>query len=86
MRVPTNVGTLEMPRAGRARRGTSSRATCRPPERYPQVALLVVELASGTRRLHVAARIALEGSTVVPFHTSAGASVTMRVASAASGR
>ena len=51
-----------------------------PAERYPQVALLVVELASGARRMHVAARIALEGSTVVPFHTSPGASVTMRVA------
>ena len=29
--------------------------------------------------MHVAARIMLEGSTVVPFHTSPGASVTMRV-------
>jgi hypothetical protein len=30
--------------------------------------------------MHVAARVILEGSTVVPFHTSAGAVVTMRVA------
>jgi hypothetical protein len=78
-RVQANVGTLEMPRAA----GPPGHFIARylpPPERYPQVALLVVELASGPRRLHVAARITLEGSTVVPFHTSPGATVTMRVA------
>src|SRR4029077_10884370 len=52
-----------------------------PSDRFPQVALLVVEVASDAgHRLHVSARIPLEGSTVVPFHTNAGASVTMRVA------
>jgi hypothetical protein len=78
-RVLTNVGTLEMPRAA----GPPGHFVARylpPPERYPHVALLVVELASGARRLHVAARITLEGSTNVPFHTSQGASVTMRIA------
>jgi len=79
VRALANVGALEMPHAV----GPSGRFIARytpPAERYPQVALLVVELASGPRRMHVAARVLLEGSTVVPFHTSAGASVTMRVA------
>jgi hypothetical protein len=79
VRALANVGTLEMPRAA----GPPGRFIARylpPAERYPQIALLVVELASGVRRLHVTARITLEGSTIVPFHTSAGASVTMRVA------
>ena len=78
VRALTNVGTLELPHAA----GSPGHFSVRylpPPERYPQVALLVVELASGARRMHVAARIALEGSTVVPFHTSPGAAVTMRV-------
>ena len=79
MRALANVGTLEMPRAAGAP-GHFIARYLPPPERFPQVALLVVELASGPRRMHVAARIALEGSTVVPFHTSPGASVTMRVA------
>src|SRR5204863_8357354 len=79
VRALANVGTLEMPRPA----GQPGRFAARylpPAERYPQVALLAVELASGPRRMHVAARIVLEGSTVVPFHTSPGASVTMRVA------
>ncbi len=79
VRALANVGTLEMPRPA----GPPGHFIARylpPAERYPQVALLVVELASGARRMHVVARIGLEGSTVVPFHTSPGASVTMRVA------
>jgi hypothetical protein len=78
VRALANVGTLEMPRAAGAPGHFVARYHL-PPERYPQVALLVVEVASGARRMHVAARVILEGSTVVPFHTSAGASVTMRV-------
>jgi len=79
VRALANVGTLELPHPA----GSPGRFSARyllPPERYPQVALLVVELASSARRLHVAARVLLEGSTVVPFHTSPGAAVTMRVA------
>jgi hypothetical protein len=78
VRALANVGTLETPRAS----GSPGQFVARylpPAERYPQVALLVVELASGARRMHVAARLVLEGATVVPFHTSPGASVTMRV-------
>ena len=78
VRALASVGTLELPRAAGAPGHFSARYTP-PSERYPQVALLTVELASGARRMHVAARITLEGSTVVPFHTSAGASVTMRI-------
>jgi hypothetical protein len=51
-----------------------------PDDRVPQTALLAFELGDGTQRVHGSARIALEGSTVFPFHTNAGASVTMRVA------
>ncbi len=79
VRALANVGTLEAPRAA----GSPGHFIARylpPAERHPQVALLVVELASGARRMHVAARIMLEGATVVPFHTSPGATVTMRVA------
>jgi hypothetical protein len=79
VRALANVGTLEMPRPAGAPGHFVARYVP-PPERYPQVALLVVELANGTRRMHVAARVMLEGSTVVPFHTTAGTSVTMRVA------
>jgi hypothetical protein len=79
VRALASVGTLELPRTT----GSPGHFVARyvpPPERYPQVALLVVELERGSRRMHVAARIMLEGSTIVPFHTSAGAAVTMRVA------
>jgi hypothetical protein len=78
LRVFATVGTLEMPRPT----GAAGRYTARyfaPADRFPQVALLVVELGSGQRRIHAAARIALDGSTVFPFHTSAGTSVTMKV-------
>jgi hypothetical protein len=50
-----------------------------PDGRVPQTALLVFELADGAQRVHGSVRIPLEGSTVFPFHTNAGASVTMRV-------
>ena len=77
LRALATVGTLEMPRPS-----TPGHFTTRylpPPDRFPQVALLVVELASGTTRAHATAQVALQGSTVVPFHTSGGAAVTMRV-------
>jgi hypothetical protein len=51
-----------------------------PDDRVPQTALLVFEMGDGAQRAHGSARIALEGSTVFPFHTNGGASVTMRVA------
>jgi hypothetical protein len=66
VRALANVGSLETPRAA----GWPGHFIARylpPAERYPQVALLVVELASGAQRMHVAARIMLEGATVVPF-------------------
>jgi hypothetical protein len=50
-----------------------------PADRFPEVALLMVELGAGAARLHCATRISLEGATLFPFHTSGGASVTMRV-------
>ncbi|HSS39254.1 MAG TPA: hypothetical protein VLT58_10835 [Polyangia bacterium] len=51
-----------------------------PPDRIPRVALLAFELGSGAHRVHGWTRVGLEGSTVFPFRTNSGASVTMRVA------
>jgi hypothetical protein len=78
VRALASAGVLEMPRAA----GGVGRFVARylpPPDRFPQVALLVVELAAGSRRVHARAQVALDGSTVVPFHTSPSAAVTMRV-------
>ena len=79
-RVLANVGTLEMPRAS----GPPGHFVARylPPARALSAGRAAGRRAGAAARaaLHVAARIALEGSTVVPFHTSAGATVTMRVA------
>jgi hypothetical protein len=78
LRALATVGTLEAPRALGS--GHFS-ARYRPPQdRFPQVALLLVEVGNGAARLHCATRIALEGSTLFPFRTGGGASVTMRVA------
>ena len=77
LRALATVGTLDAPLPGAPGHFT---ARYHPPtDRFPQVALLVVELGAGAARLHCATRIALEGATLFPFHTSAGASVTMRV-------
>jgi len=77
LRALATVGTIDAPLAG-----TPGHFTARyhpPTDRFPQVALLVLELGAGAARLHCATRIALEGATLFPFHTSGGASVTMRV-------
>jgi hypothetical protein len=77
LRTLATVGTLEMPSPT-----TPGHFTTRylpPADRFPEVALLVVELSNGSTRAHATARVALQGSTVVPFHTSGGAAVTMRV-------
>jgi len=77
LRALATVGTIDAPRPGAPGHFT---ARYHPPaDRFPQVALLVVELGAGAARLHCATRIALEGTTLFPFHTSVGASVTMRV-------
>ncbi|HEY4395462.1 MAG TPA: hypothetical protein VGP64_15430 [Polyangia bacterium] len=77
LRALATVGTLDPPRPLAPGHFT---ARYRPPaDRFPQVALLLVELGNGAARLHCATRIALEGSTVYPFHTEGHALVTMRV-------
>jgi hypothetical protein len=77
LRAMATVGTLEPMRAIAPGRFV---ARYRPPaDRFPQVALLLVEVGNGAARLHCATRIALEGSTIFPFHTGGGASVTMRI-------
>jgi hypothetical protein len=77
LRALATVGTIDAPLPGAPGHFT---AHYHPPaDRFPQVALLVVELGAGAARLHCATRIALEGATLFPFHTSGGASVTMRV-------
>ncbi|HVZ87683.1 MAG TPA: hypothetical protein VHG72_11985 [Polyangia bacterium] len=76
-RALATVGTLE---PLRARAPGHFVARYVPPDtRFPQVALLVVELANGAERVHAGARIPLACATAFPFHTSGGASVTMRV-------
>jgi hypothetical protein len=77
VRALATVGTLEMLRPGVL--GHFTTRYLPPADRFPEVALLVVELSNGVTRAHATARVALEGSTVVPFHTVSGAAVTMRV-------
>jgi len=77
VRALATVGTLEklQPRAP----GHFVVRYLPPDTRFPQMALLVVELANGAEHVHATARISLACATVFPFHTSGGASVTMRV-------
>ena len=77
LRALATVGTIDLPLQGAPGHFT---ARYRPPaDRFPQVALLMVEFGAGAARLHCATRVELEGATLFPFHTSGGASVTMRV-------
>ncbi|MES1207226.1 MAG: hypothetical protein ABUS79_14915, partial [Pseudomonadota bacterium] len=78
IRALATVGTLE-PMRSRGPAHFLARYVP-PPDRAPRFALLAFELSSGARRVHGWTRIALEGSTVFPFRTTGGASVTMRVA------
>ncbi len=77
LRALATVGTIEAPVPGAP--GHFIARYHPPSDRFPQVALIMVELGAGAARLHCATRIALEGATLFPFHTSGGASVTMRV-------
>jgi hypothetical protein len=77
LRALSTVGTIEAPVPGGP--GHFVARYHPPADRFPQVALIMVELGAGAARLHCATRIALEGTTLFPFHTSGGASVTMRV-------
>jgi hypothetical protein len=78
LRALATVGTIDPPTP--VAPGHFTARYHAPADRFPQVALLVVELGNGAARLHCATRIALEGSTVFPFHTEGRAQVTMRVA------
>jgi hypothetical protein len=77
LRALATVGTIDAPLPGAPGHFTTRYHP--PADRFPQVALLMVEFGAGAARLHCATRIALEGATLFPFHTSGGASVTMRV-------
>lgn len=50
-----------------------------PPDQFPQVALLVAELAAGPQRLRGTLRLPLHGATAMPLRTSPQAVVTLRV-------
>jgi len=78
-RVFTTVGALDPPRSAGAPGRFVARFTP-PTERFPQVALVVVELASPSQRALGAVRVPLHGNTELPLRTDAGASVTVRVA------
>ncbi len=78
IRALATVGTVE-PMRSRGPAHFLARYVA-PPDRIPRFALLAFELGSGAQRVHGWTRVALEGSTVFPFRTNGGASVTMRVA------
>ena len=78
IRAVATVGTVE-PMRSRGPAHFLARYVA-PADRIPRVAVLAFELGSGAQRVHGWTRVALEGSTVFPFRTSSGASVTMRVA------
>ncbi len=78
IRAVANVGTIE-PMRSRGPGHFLARYVA-PAGLVPRVALVVFELGNGAQRVHGWARVALEGSTVFPFRTNSGASVTMRVA------
>ena len=50
-----------------------------PNGRFPQVAIIVVDLGGGGQHLRAVARLALHAAAEMPFHTSANAWVTVRV-------
>jgi hypothetical protein len=77
-RVFATVGTLEMPRPTGAPGHFTARYLA-PDDRFPEVALLVVELGNGSQRLHGVARLPLHGKTEMPLRTSPSAQVTLRV-------
>jgi len=64
--------TLEGPNRFRAR-------YLAPTSRFPQVAMIVIDLVGSGLHLRAVARLPLYGSTEVPFRTSPGASVIMLV-------
>jgi hypothetical protein len=77
-RTFATVGTLDAPRPT----GAPGHFTARyvpPTERFPQVALLVVELSAGAQRLRGVARLPLRGTTEMALRTSPSAQVTLRV-------
>lgn len=50
-----------------------------PASRFPQVAIVVIDLVGGGHRLRAAARLRLHAAAEIPFRTTAGAMVTMRI-------
>ncbi len=77
-RTFATVGALEAPRPT----GVPGHFTARyvaPSDRFPEVALLVVELGNGSQRLRGVARLPLHGATEMPLRTSPSAQVTLRV-------
>jgi len=77
-RTFATVGTLEAPRPTGAPGHYAARYVV-PAERYPQVALLVVELAGGAQRMRGVLRLPLHGTTEMALRTSPSAQVTLHV-------
>ncbi len=77
-RTFASVGTLEAPRPTGAPGHYAARYLA-PVERFPQVALLVVEMGGGAQRLRGVLRLPLHGTTEMALRTSPSASVTLRV-------
>src|SRR6266478_8790963 len=80
LRGLTNVGRVEalIPAAT----STSGRFVTRyvaPKERFPQVAIIVIEAAAGDKRARGVVRLPMLGPTEMPFRTDPYAQVTLRV-------
>jgi len=77
-RAMASIGTLaSVTPAGRDRFRARYLA---PASRFPQVAMIVVDLVGAGQHLRAAARLPLYGATEMPFRTSASALVSVRVA------
>ena len=79
VRVLTNVGSADPPAPG----GVPGRFVTRylpPADRFPQVALIVIEASAADRAARAVLRLPMAAATEMPFRTDPRAQVTLRVA------
>jgi hypothetical protein len=77
VRVEASVGTVDPPASDGDGRFVARYHA--PQQRFPQVAIVVVELARGAQRVRGVLRLPLRGSTEMPFRTNPHAEVTLRI-------
>jgi len=79
VRILTNVGSTDPPAPG----GAPGRLVTRyllPAERFPQIALIVVEASAADRAVRAVLRLPMAAATEMPFRSDPRAQVTLRVA------